>query len=180
MQKQYKIHTFNWWHEGRHKRLVLYWIWTTLFNRHQDLPRGRLQQPCTCPWPSLWQPWSGLLWSQCPLWCGIYWCSCRWILHQLDLIREWFKGAHQSITFDHTVTVSEVLFVDPIYPVLYVVELTTFTKSNLLDGSRPSTSFNGFNTLDSLRQIFGMRLSESRTKALNILAGGIGEVISIS
>lgn len=46
-----------------------------LFNRLQDLPRGRIQQPCTS---------------------SIRGCQ------KLDLIRDWFKDTHQSITFDHT------------------------------------------------------------------------------
>ena len=43
--------------------------------------------------------------------------------HQLDLIRNWFKGAHQSISLNHTVTVCEVLFVYSINPVLHIIEL---------------------------------------------------------
>ena len=51
---------------------------------------------------------------------------------ELDFIRDWFKGAHQSITLNHTVSVCEVLFVYSINPVLYIIELAPFIPANLV------------------------------------------------
>ena len=50
--------------------------------------------------------------------------------HQLDLIRNWFKGAHQSVSLNHTVTVCEVLFVYSINPVLHIIELAPCIYTN--------------------------------------------------